>query len=156
MGSPTDIRKKTKIVIGKNGYTVEPNADGSLNVNVISSTTYIVVDEKPADYIDVDELAWKDIIKYFIPMNSEFYLKELLVNLRGFNADFEVSIYDGTQPEYIFRKYNLNTQQSNFCELLGTPFSIDWNAQNPYVIIRCKMNGKNQQGKAFGVINGLI
>jgi len=40
--------------------------------------------------------------------------------------------------------------------LLGTPFSIDWNAQNPYVIIRCKMNGKNQQGKAFGVINGLI
>lgn len=102
------------------------------------------------------ETVYKTIVEYKPTIVTTFNLGAVMISYVGMTAEFVVEhSEDGTSPQMI-RGYILNTQQPTFTENVNQNIKLLLDGTNGYVKIKVKSNYKNQDGKAFGVLNGYI
>jgi len=144
------IKKITKIIRGRNGNTIEPNPDGSVNVVIVSPPTELV-DVSSIDWVNVPpDDSYHEICKYTLNSGETIYIKQLTLALVGMMAQFRLRVH--TQTDDFPRRYTLSTQQNTFSETIEKPIPVVYEAGS-YISVEAKMLGVNQQGQAFAALN---
>jgi len=148
-----DLTKKTKIIQGTSGHTLAVNADQSINVNAVNSAgVNTPIDVRPPTSVALVETGYTEIVKYpHIDPAKIFQLLQIMVSFVGFSSHFVVEHYDGVTTR-VLREYWLNVQIP-FSENLGVPIPIA-GSTGGYIRVIAKMNGVNQTGKGYAIING--
>lgn len=143
------------MIQGQAGHVLVVNPDGSINVVISSGEGGASAEARSASFIDINNSSFTTLATLTIPVDKTFHLKEICITLQGFSAQFVVEYFDGTTTTTL-RYYILNTQQSTFTELLGNSLPLPYVGVGSSVTIKALMLGVNQDGKAFGVINGTM
>lgn len=115
-----------------------------------SSTT---IDERSDGLVDINPISYTTLVKYDLNSGETINITQVTVSLIGMMAHFELRFYDGTNYNSI-RSYVLSTQQNTFSETIEKDIVLSYIGVGSSIEIRAIMFGKNQTGKAFGVING--
>lgn len=152
MTDKLELEKKIKMLIGQSGVVLRVNPDGSINANIVDSVSADTVDNN-GGWITIDNTEYFEIVRMNSSVGITTFLKEICISLIGFSAEFVVEKFDGTDLSVI-RRYNLNTQQSSFSEVLGNAIPLEHNDDGPYIVIKAKMNWQNKSGRASGALNG--
>lgn len=148
-----DLTKKTKIIQGTSGHTLAVNADQSINVNAVNSAgVNTPIDVRPLTSVALIESSYTEIVKYpHTDPAKVFQLLQIMISFVGFSSHFVVEHHDGVTTKVI-REYWMNVQIP-FSENLGVPIPIV-GSTGGYIRVIAKMNGVNQTGKGYAIING--
>jgi hypothetical protein len=149
------LSKKTKMIQGQSGHVLGVNSDLSINVNTVPSPgANTPIDVRPNTSVDLVETGYTEIVRFTHtdPLKT-FQLLEVMVTFVGFSTHFVLEHYDGTTTKVI-REYWLGVQVP-FSERFGVPIPIV-GSPSGFVRVIAKMNGVNQTGKGYAIINGYM
>lgn len=146
------LTKKTKIIQGKQGYTLEPLPDGSINVNaVISVGLNTPIDIRAATSVNLNPTTYTEIFKYVLPA-FPVKLQEVMVCFSGMSSHFILEFFDGATTTNI-REYWLSIHSNPFVERFGSEIVVP-NSTGAYLRFMAKLNGAGQDGVGYAALNG--
>jgi len=154
MGTELDTSKKTKMLIGQDGHLLLVREDGSINVNVVIDVgSQTPLDIKPPQRVPLDSI-YTEIVKYQIPVGKQFNILKIIMTVGGFASHFIMEHFDGTDT-HTLRECWPNLQKPDYLETGGIPLSVQ-HTTGAYVRIIGKMEGVNQTGFGYAIINGYL